>query len=143
MVDYACTVWNPKHAVHQAHLERVQSFAAKVVTKCWSVTPSILISNLRWPSLQARRSFQQLCACNRILKGDSIIPPTVFMPHPRPTRVHANSKPLFQVRTRTAHHRSSFFHSVVPLWNALPDKIVGCQSQLGFKRALRAHHFNR
>ena len=34
------SVWNPYHVIHQDRLDKVQSFAAKVVSKRWSETPS-------------------------------------------------------------------------------------------------------
>ena len=43
VLEYALAVWSPSQALHQAHLERVQSFAAKVATKCWSVTSTLLL----------------------------------------------------------------------------------------------------
>lgn len=142
VLEYASCVWNPPHAVHREKLERVQSFGAKVVTKRWSESSTALRSYLHWPVLQARRDFQQLCVCNRILSGNSLIPSSVFQPHPRPSRVHSNTKPLFRQRVRTAQHSSSFFHRIIPIWNCLPDRVVSCGTQMGFKRTLRSHLFN-
>ena len=42
---------------------------------------------------------------------------------------------------QTAQHGFSFFHGVVPVWNSLPDRVITCASQLGFKRSLRTHLF--
>ncbi len=139
VMEYASCVWSPSHAVHQVRLERVQSFAAKVVTKCWTASPTVLKDSLQWPPLQERRLFQQLCVCNRILRGDSLISSSVFEPHPRPSRVHGNSKPLFKQRVRSVQHGSSFFHNIVQDWNGLPERVVSCGTAPGFKRTLRAH----
>ena len=129
------------HSLHRDRLERVQSFAAKVVSGRWSESPSVIKGSLKWPALQQRRQFQQLSVCNRILCGHSLTPSAVFQAHPRPSRVHANSKPLFRQRVQTAQHGSSFFHRVVPVWNSLSDRVVTCASHLGLKRSLRTHLF--
>ena len=91
---------------------------------------------LQWPSLRASQAFQQLCVCNRILRDLSLLPSSMFQSHPRPSRAHVNSKPLFRQSVKTKQHSSSFFHSIVPIWNSLPDQVVTCSSQLGFKRIL-------
>ena len=141
VLEYASCVWDPSHQVHQQRLERVQSFAARIASKCWSWTmpSSTLKQQLGWPTLQDRRTFQQICVCDRILRGDSLIPSSVFAPHPRQSRVHKNSRPLFRPHVRTDHHRHSYFLGVIPKWNSVPEKVVACSSHLAFKRALRVH----
>ena len=55
---------------------------------CWrgySVLPACL---------RARREFQQLCVCSWIMSCASLISPSECQPHPRPSRVHNNSRPL-------------------------------------------------
>ena len=69
--------------------------------------------------------------------GGSLIPPTVFVPHPSPSkRHHVNSQPLFRLYVRTRYHQQLFFVSVVTLWNAIPDEVVELGSHLAFKRHL-------
>ena len=136
ILDYASSVWDPYHAVHRVRLERVQSFAAKIVCKCWQGSATELREGLGWPTLQSRREYQKLCVCRRILCGESLIPASCFIPHPRPCRNHRNSRPLYTPRVRTEQHRSSYFISVVPAWNSIPESVAACQSQLGFKRSL-------
>ena len=53
-----------------------------------------LKSTLKWPSLEDRRRFQRICLCRRILDGSSIIEPSFFQVHPRPSSSHKNSIPL-------------------------------------------------
>lgn len=137
ILDYGCCIWDPHTAKHVTQLERVQSFAARLATKRWSCDADSLKSELGWAALSTRRRFQKLCLCRRILCGDSLIPPTVFTPHPSLSVRHLNSKPLFQPFVRTYYHRYSYFVSVVPLWNAIPDRIITLSSGLAFKRHLK------
>lgn len=124
MLEYSASAWSPSHSVHRVRLERVQSFAAKIVSKSWRTSPSALKARLHWPPLHSTRLYQQLCVCNTIIKGNSLIPSSAFHPHPRPYTVHSNSMLLFQMRVRSHQHGSSFFHSMVRHWNSLPDNIV-------------------
>ena len=110
MLDYGCCVWAPHQAKYIAQLERVQSFAARIVTKQWKSDAAALKSRLGWTMLVDRRSYMKLCVCRRILFGESLIPADVFTQHPSTTVRHLNSKPLFQPYVRTVHHQNSFFH---------------------------------
>ena len=74
--------------------------------------------------------------CNRILKGYSILPPSLFTPHPFPHLRHNHSLPLYHPTCRSTAHLSSFSVSVVPLWNRLPMDIVCAPSLYSFKKRL-------
>ena len=96
LLDYASSIWDPIHKVHSLALERTQNFAARVTLNSWSwnTDPSVLKTTLGWSPLQQRRLFQKICLCRRILTGQSILPPSTFSIHPKPTRSHNNSFPL-------------------------------------------------
>ena len=144
VLDYASSVWDPPHRIHQSKLERVQTFAGRIATRWWAAKSSELRAVLGWPLLQARRGFQKLCVCRRILSDESLIPATVFTPHPGPLGLrHCNSRPLFRPRVRMEQHGASFFQSIIPLWNGLPDSVVSCRSHLGYKCYLRRHLLQR
>ena len=119
---------HPYHLTYISKLDRVQEFAAKVVTRRWSATGSDLVSQLGWPSLLLRRQLAKLCLWRRILCEESLIPATVFEPHPSTSVRHANSQPLFLPRVRADYHRGSFFVSAIPLWNSIPDSITSLNS---------------
>ena len=119
-------------------LERVQTFAARLVTNDWAGNGESLRALLGWPKLSTRRQFQKLCLCRRIVTGGSLIPPCFFEPHPRPTNSHRNSSPLFRPYVRTLQHRHSFKHSVVDVWNGIPeDTVSSSQTVRSFKAKLR------
>ena len=137
ILSYGGCIWDPHHTTYTTKLEKVQEFAAKVVTRRWSTPGADLVTELHWPSLQQRRHLSKLCLCRRILQGKSLISPTVFLPHPSTTVRHNNSQPLFLPRVRTDHHRGTFFVSVVPLWNSIPDYIITLSSDKSFKVTLK------
>ena len=139
-LDYCCSLWDPSHSVHIANLERVQTFAARIITKAWSASGEALRMELQWPTLASRRGFQKLVLCRRILMGGSIIPSSFFALHQRPSRSHRNSTPLYRPLLRTRQHFTSFRYSVVPLWNSIPEEVVSFSlSTLAFKRRLKLH----
>ena len=139
VLDYASCVWDPKPKVHQQHLENVQRFASRVASNQWHASPTTLVGRLGWPLLHSRREYMKLCVCDRILREESLIPSSVFVRHPRPSRSHRNRHPLFYPRVATNHHRHSYFVSVIPVWNSLPDAIVFRGTHASFKRALRLY----
>ena len=118
-------------------LEHVQSFAARVVTNTWALESAPLVESLQWSSLSQRRYFQKLCLCRRILCGFSIIPLSFFPLSTRPLSSHKNSFPLYHSFVRTHHHKSSFKHSVVSIWNKVPNDLINpLISTSSFKRSL-------
>ena len=133
VLDYCSTVWDPPHRVHQVALERVQSFAARIVTRRWRQDAGPLKARLKWPSLASRRKVQKLCVCRRILSGDSLIPSSTFIRASTVTRHHLNNQPLFRPFVRTNHHMSLFFVDAVSQWNKVPDSVCSLSSNLTFK----------
>ena len=100
-LEYCSCVWDPPFTKYITALERVQSFAARVVTNTWPLESAPLVESLQWPSLSQRRYFQKLCLCRRILCGFSIIPPSFFPLSTRPLSSHKNSFPLYLFREDT------------------------------------------
>ena len=140
-LDYCSCVWDPLHVTHIAKIERVQSFAARIVTNDWSRESQELKSELGWPSLAKRRLFQKLCVCRKIVSGNSIIPSDFFQTAPRKCASHKNSTPLYSPFVRTKHHKSSFKLSIISHWNQIPEEVASVASYPIFKRRLHAHLF--
>ena len=127
-LDYCSSLWDPAYMVHISKLEAVQKLAAKIVTKKWNCDYESLLSNLHRPRLSLRRTKQKMALCFRILKGYSIIPPSIFAPHPTPHLRHNHSLPLYYPVCNSRSHLSSFAVSSVPVWNCLPNDVVEVQS---------------
>ena len=105
-------------------LEAVQKLAAKIVTKKWNCDYESPLSHLHWPRLSLR-TMQKMALCFRIY---SIIPPSIFTPHPTPHLRHNHSLPLYYPVCNSHSHLSSFAVSSVPVWNCLPNDVVEVQS---------------
>ena len=133
MLDHSCCVWSPYQAKYVNQLESVQTFAARLATKKWSSDSASLRSLLGWSTLASRRTYMKLCLCCRILVGDSLILDSTFSPHTSRTVRHINSSPF----VKTSYHLYSFFVSVIPLWNSIPDHVICASSVLTFKRHLK------
>ena len=103
ILDYCSCVWDPHLSGNVNKLEKVQTFAARLVTGKWSEGSEKLREELSWPLLSTRRSFQKLSLCRRILNGHSLIPDTVFPPNTSSHLRHPNSRPLNR-RTITNTH---------------------------------------
>ena len=80
-LDYCSSLWDPNYAIHVNKLESLQKFAARFVTGRWHDNYDSLLSHLNWPELSTTRKKQKLLLCNRILKGYSILPPSILF-HP-------------------------------------------------------------
>ena len=90
-------------------LESVQTFALRLATKCWAASGEQLRQSLSVPTLAARRRQEKLCLCQHILRGESVIPPLMFIlvAHPNPYTQH--SCPLVVPFARTNTFQSTFF----------------------------------
>ena len=130
-------MWDPYQSTHTAKLEKVQKFAAKLATGLWLENYDHLLSLLNWPTWVIRRQQQKLLLCRRIPTGNSIIPPTIFTPQPAPDLRHYHNLPLYRPPTHTQAHLGSYFPSIVPLWNSLPQHTVSASTQLAFKCSLK------
>ena len=129
----------PHQAKYVTMLERVQSFAARIASHRWDESSASLRDHLHWPLLASRRQFHRLLMCRRILSNQSVIPCSVFTPHPSRIVRHVNSCPLFVPFVKTQYNRCSFFVGVIALWNSLPEEIVCLRTDLAFKRHLRQY----
>ena len=50
-LDYCSSLWDPQYQVHIKRLESVQTFAARIATKCWSDDGKGIKARLGWPEL--------------------------------------------------------------------------------------------
>ena len=135
LLDYCACVWDPYQATFSNKLETIQKFAAKLATGLWA-SGHDAINKLNWPPLAMRRKKQKLLLCRRILLGGSIIPASVFSPHPHPSpRLH-HCMALQGQRAKTSAHLYSYFPSVIKLWNKLPSEFISVSTQATFKYLL-------
>ena len=137
VLEYCDCVWDPYQAKYINMLEGVQSLAGRIATRRWRGSATAIRKLLKWPLLASRRRYHKLLLCRKILTGISIIPQSVFTPHPYSSVRLPNSCPIFIPSVCSNYHRSSFFVSSIPLWNSLSESLVGLSSYLAFKRHLK------
>ena len=136
LLDYCSYVWAPYQTPYINMIEGFQKFAARLVTKQWNTSYNDLLAQLGWPLLSTRRKQQKQFLCHHILSGYSILPPSIFIPHPSTLR-HSHHLPLYRPVTRSTAYSASFFPSVILLWNNLPLDTVLVTSQSAFKSQIK------
>ena len=142
LLSYCSSVWDPLESTHINKLERVQGFAARLVTGRRSERSEPIRKKLGWPSLVDQRKVQKLCLCKWILLGGSLIPATCFQHHQLVHLRHANSKPHCRKAVRTNYCKQSFFVSTVPPWNGIPEVIVAQEAASALKKQVKHISFN-
>ena len=135
-LDYCSSVWDPHTAALANSLESVQSLAARVCCKCRSVPSSSLITSLNWPSLRLRRQRQKAQLFRRIIRSESIIPPSYYHPAHQPNLRVNHSQSVSVPFARTTLFQKYFFISSSILWNSLPSFMTTLTSARAFKAAL-------
>ena len=98
-------VWDPHETTNIAKLERVQEFAARLVTGRWSEKSTPLREDLGWPLLAQWRLQQKLYLCKRILSEGSLISASCFQPNSSLYLRHANSKSLHRKIVTSNYHK--------------------------------------
>ena len=102
----------------------MQSFAARLVTGKWEASSEELRSSLGWPLLVNRRAFHKLCLCENP-GGGSLISPTVFVPHPSPSkRSHVN------LCSELSSSFTVVLQDTLPLGHAFTDLCVSCMNNI-------------
>ena len=136
ILDYCSCVWDPNYTLYIDKLESVQKFATKVILRDWNSCYNNRMKLLNLPLLSIWRKRQKLSLRYTIVTGRSIIPPSLFTPHPCPSLRHVHHMPLYYPRFRTTSHQASFYVSVIPLWSTLHRTIVSSPSSNSFKSRL-------
>ena len=137
--NYCSSVWSPPDSsVNSSLLDSSNYFSLKVCSKIWSLNYHSLISHINIPSLVSRRNFSKLILLYKINNGLLYFPPNVLIPVPAPLHFSRhynklNFKPPF---CSTQAYSSSFFPSVISLWNSLPDEAKTSSSLSSFRQII-------
>ena len=126
VLDYAGTAWDPYQANHMGNLEKIQSRAARFVTRRHSREDSVteMRAELQWRTLQERRLTARLCMLHKTIHGSA----ACDLPHDV-TRVASTSRSSHNQQytippSRTDTYKYSFFPRTLKVWNLLPPHIV-------------------
>ena len=110
-LEYACSVWDPHTQKNIQSIEKVQPRAARFAKKCNQRTPgtiTMLVEELKWPSLEQRRKQTRLTNLYKIVNGNLAVEiPNYFSQKERQTR---NYHPLKFINSdcRTNIYKYSF-----------------------------------
>ena len=137
-LEYCASVWDPYKKEDIQTLEMVNRRAARsVYKKSWyqrDVSPTALLQELEWPTLQERRQRLRLCMLYKILNGLIAVPPSRLKKPVRETRGH--SKKLCVIGSTCEAVRNSFYVRTIPEWNSLNEQTVSASSLTNFKKEL-------
>ena len=152
-LEYSCTAWDPHIQDQVDDLEKVQRRGARYVTNRYSYedSPSEMCHRLKWEPLQHRRAKAKLTMTYKVLHGEVAIPPyKYFTARPPPARftrraaaICEHSLGLMESDSTTDYERNSFFHSVPPVWNALPACMAEAVSLSSFKSQMTRQPLQR
>ena len=145
-LEYCATAWDPHLDDHVNNLEKVQRKGARYVTNRyrWNDSPTDMLNTLKWESLQDRRTKSKMCMTYKILNDEVDIPQSkYFSPKPKPrsgrvtrSSVKDQSKHSLGLRESDStvdYVKATFFHSVQPYWNELPQSIAEAPTLASFR----------
>ena len=145
-VEYACEVWSPHTAELKHRIEMVQKNGARFVMGDYRQRSSVteLLLHLKWDSLELRRSLFQLKYVHKMFTNQVALKPLDFFSLAafRMTR-GSHSKKIMSKFGRVDAVKFSFFFSIIPIWNSLPDNIVNQCNSESFHSLCRNHFSKR
>ena len=126
-MEYACSVWDPHGEDSIKRLEAVQRRAARFVMRRYhnTASPTYMLEELKWPSLQSRRKTSRLAMLFKIQSGQASTSGIKECLTPAPVRQRrSNSRQLVIPRSRTLYRQQSFLPKTITEWNLLPEASV-------------------
>ena len=137
-LEYSDSTWDPHLQKDKMTLEKVNRRAVRVVyNKSWwdpSVSPTALMKELGWSSLEDRRYRQRMAMMYNISHGLVAMPPTELIHPQRATRDH--SLKYQTISTNNNRTKYSFYPRSIPQWKNLSNDIVNAPSLGTFKPRL-------
>ena len=141
-MEYAAPVWDPHCTSHINALEKVQKIGLRICYRAWSTDYEQLLMLSDLPPLAVRRKYLKLCYLFQVLNGHFSFPNPPISRVTADTRLRSttsNRLLLKSIFAKTTAYQSSFFPSVISLWNRLPSDIQHCTSVYVFKQSLSTY----
>ncbi len=133
LLEYGSQVWTNISDREKSSLEEVQTRAARIVLGVKKGTsPTMMIKELGWTSLEQRRTMQRLTLFFNILKGRVPELLTSLKPSQIRTRTSYSTRKITDLdlpRSKTESHAKSYFPQVVKDWNKLPETVKSLNSK--------------
>ena len=145
-LDYCNAVLYGCSARAIGRLQRVQNYAARVVTQSNRYTPSQpLLQSLHWLPVQQRLVYKSALITYKVITTStpSYLSDLLTVHNPAgPTR-RSSTRPLLTVPYVASDFARRSFCFVSPtVWNSLPSDVQSSPSQATFKSRLKTHLFN-
>ena len=143
ILEYASSIWDPHTEQNTNKLEAVQRRAARFVMRRYHNTssPTTMLEELKWPSLQDRRRTARLSMLYKIrndLVSTQGIKASLSPAPPRRRRGHDQQLTIPQCRTQ--YRQQAFLPRTIRDWNELPQDAVEAKTIDTFvSRASRLH----
>ena len=141
-LEYACEVWSPHTAELKNRIEAVQRNGARFVMGDYRQRSKVteLLLHLKWDTLESRRLLFQLKYVHKMFINQVALNPFKYfsMTSYRRTR-NSNAKKIMPKFGRVDVVKFSFFFSIIPTWNSLPDNVVSQRNSESFYSLCRLH----
>ena len=125
-LEYCAIVWDPhtQNAIQKIYM--VQRRAARYVLRRYHNTSSVsdMLEQLQWPTLAQRLCCLRLTMLYKITNSIVTMDPTPYL-KPIRTTTRTNSLSFLPYRCNTESFKHAYFPRTIPVWNTLPDTIVG------------------
>ena len=141
-LEYCSSVWDPHQDNHIKQIEAIQRRAARYVHHNYERTASVtqMMNTLELHTLQRRREIQKLITMYKIV--NSLIAIDILNHAVQAKRLTRSNQlhNFIPIGANTAYYSASFFPSVIPTWNKLPDQIKTSDSLDIFKTQLHGFY---
>ncbi len=143
IMEYAPTVWDPHTQKVKQQLEKVQRRSARYVTNRHRnrSSPTEMLQDLGWLSLEERRRLQRLTMLYKIDNGLVAIDGQRYLTPAETTcsSRRSHTKTYVVPHTKTDYHQNSFLVRTVQGWNGLPNSTVTAPTVNAFCACLMRH----
>ena len=143
ILEYCSPVWDPYNIKkYVTNIEKVQRRAARFVCRRFHnmSSPTEMIQQLKWESLEHRRRISRLTMFYKIQHGLVAVPlPTIVTRALRPRPGYPHQYQINYYSTNS--YRDSFFPLAIKQWNSLPSSIASKDTLPLFQGALSSHSF--
>ena len=126
-LEYSCEVWSPSTKELKHRLEIFQRHATRFVKNDYKRTSSVtaMLKELNWETLDSRRTRFQLKYFHKILSNLAALNPFDYFERNSYSPLRNSHSKKFALKfAQVDVVNSSFFYSIVPLWNSLPTNIT-------------------
>ena len=138
-LEYASPIWHPYVKTQIQQVEKVQRTAARWTCRRWRNRSGVgdMLSELEWPSLEARREQSSLTFFYKIHSGivsinkDRYLTPATATTQTRASKINNTQYRRYQSYSDAL--KNSFFPRTIPQWNSLLSSAVDAKSAEEFK----------